>query len=554
MLGPIFLRRISEAFLFLIVLTVASGMLVPLYSDEIAIHISRSRFLVEGARVVNLLPQCTSSILSEIPLALYPGAALYSLLYSGQSGLALRALGVTGGIFWVVLVWVWARRQGQKCLPNGLFQASLVSISALGVLPYVLVLVRPETAMALGLAAYCLLPLHARVDESRSVPCVLGIATVFALLTSCFFYLHPKALFFVPFILASAWYTFRRVSPKFNIPIFLILLWVIAQGVWYVRSSVSCPDAPIVEQAMKQMTLDLRLAFTDFAQFAHVVFRNLTLGWDSMLRHLPVAEAFESAWLPGASQFFSSGLLSSFAKVLHLSGLLLIVAVSIAVPVQTFRYARIGQLGMNIVLPLMLWIALIAHTIVYNPESWHFYTLGLIIPVLTILIIFLFPARDVLSTPIRWLLSGISSWFLMLAIASIVMLLSAVFPALVQSATSVSSVMPGQPLSTPIYASRESQGAIKALARQCGIGEHSEKLVLDGFSYLQFSDTRQPINILYISESGFGADVANRLPRFLNAIGSGGVVSRCDYLPQGLRMMAVSEGKMCCISSAAWSK
>ena len=62
------------------------------------------------------------------------------------------------------------------------------------------------------------------------------------------------------------------------------------------------------------------------------------------------------------------------------------------------------------------------------------------------------------------------------------------------------------------------------------------------------------MNVLYISEFGFGADIANKTKAFLNKIDSDGLIFRCDYLPEALKWDVVKRGNMCCVSKFQWQK
>ena len=62
------------------------------------------------------------------------------------------------------------------------------------------------------------------------------------------------------------------------------------------------------------------------------------------------------------------------------------------------------------------------------------------------------------------------------------------------------------------------------------------------------------MNVLYISEFRFGADIANKTKAFLNKIDGDGLIFRCDYLPEALKGDVVKRGNMCCVSKFQWQK
>ena len=113
-------------------------------------------------------------------------------------------------------------------------------------------------------------------------------------------------------------------------------------------------------------------------------------------------------------------------------------------------------------------------------------------------------------------------------------------------------VIPNQPLSTPVFLSSKRTEETLALAAQCGLKDGDERLVLDGEAYFQFQHGKGPINILYISDYAFGMDIGSKIPEFLRNLDSGGVLSRCEYLPKILREKSISSGKLCCVPKSTW--
>ena len=62
------------------------------------------------------------------------------------------------------------------------------------------------------------------------------------------------------------------------------------------------------------------------------------------------------------------------------------------------------------------------------------------------------------------------------------------------------------------------------------------------------------MNVFYISEFGFGADIANKTKASLNKIDSDSLIFRCDYLPEALKGDVIKRGNMCSVSKFQWQK
>src|SRR5690349_15966146 len=133
----------SLALAALAMATFIVAVLIPIYSDEIAIQMARARFLIDGGALLNLFPQCRL-LVAPIPATRYPGAVFYAIVYSGATGIGLRIRGLALCAAWLMLLWIWAGRHPQTLVPRRRFQALILSFNLLGVLPFVLVLARSE--------------------------------------------------------------------------------------------------------------------------------------------------------------------------------------------------------------------------------------------------------------------------------------------------------------------------------------------------------------------------------------------------------------------------
>ena len=554
---PSMMARLARPVPFLLlamaVATFMAGILVPVYTDEMALQMARSRLFAEGGELIKLLPQCDYSLLAQVPLTWYPAAIVNAILYFGWSSAGLRILGIALGLAWLAVSWTWAGRHPQHLLPRRWFQALILSFSLLGVLPFVLVMARSEQLLALGLAAYCMFPLFWPARQDDSAPFVALKAFLFLLLTSVFLFAHPKALFFVPLVLVSAWLVFRSSSVFLKAGILLATGFAAYQTLQQARNISYCPQGPLISEILAQITLDFRLLASDRGAFFHQAWQNLSLSLDRILERVPATLTYQSSWLPAADAQLGP-LLSVFGGILRYSLFVLIVMVLIALLFQFVSQLAGKRLQAPTLLGATMAIGLVGHVIVYSHNFWHFYTPGMLVPAFVVLLLLTIPGGDPIRSSVRLLARSAAAIWVFLAFASMALLFYAVVPPLVTVAKLDPYDIPDQPLSWPILLEERRSEQLRALAGQCGIDSRSERLVLDGPAYFEFQSNRQPINVLYVSDYGFGKDLGNDIPAFLKRMDSDGVLSRCDYLPQVLKAKARSLGKMCCLPKTAWEQ
>ena len=529
--------------------TFAVATMIPIYSDEIAIQMALARFFLEGGALLNLYPQCRP-LQTFIPASLYPGAAFNAVLYSGAGELGLRIRGVGICVAWLFLVWTWARRHPQTLIPVRSFQVLALSFNLLGVLPFVLVLARSEQLLVLALVAYCMLALFWRLEAFDRMGARCLKAALLFLVTSVFLLAHPKAVFFAPVILASSWLVLRGGGKSWWMGGMLVTGFAIFQTVQYVVATSSCPGAPTMAKVLAQHTLDFQLLATDKLAFLKAASHNLASALGLVIDRVPATTVYQSNWLPSVEGEWSKPWLGQFGRLLkaslYLLALLLVLATILRFVVQLAH----RRLDKEILLGIALVGGLVLHGMVYNTNAWHFYTPGLVVPVLVCLLLLVWPGRSASSNWMRQASGVFAFYWMLLALVSMVILLSIQTPRLLQIARAGDYVIAGQILSTPAFVREDERERLSTLAKRCDIKDGDERLVMDGPAYFLFQHSRQPIIVFYVSDFAFGMDIGKKLPEFLKEIGSDGVLSRCDYLPKAVQDRAIRSENMCCISKS----
>lgn len=540
-------RWVALAIPALAVVTLAVGLLIPIYSDEVAIQMAHARFFIEGGALLNLLPQCRS-LEASIPVSWYPGAVFNAILYSGTSELGLRIRGIAICAGWLSLLWAWAGLHPQRLMPRRRFQSFILSLNMLGVLPFVLVLARSEQLLVLPLVACCMLALFWQVEASDGVPLKSLKAALLFLITSVFLLAHPKALFFAPVMLASAWLVFRHAGKAWMIGTMLVVGFAVFQSVQYVLFTSSCPGAPAMAKVLAQQTLDFQLLASDKPLFFKAAASNLVSSLGMILDRMPATLAYQSNWLPSVQGEWMGPWLGVFGKLLKASLYVLALLSFVAVIVRFAMQLSHRRLDKGVLLATALLAGLVLHGIVYNSNAWHFYTPGLIVPLLAVLLMLVLHTPFEVPNGLRRACGAVAFYWMLLAAASMVLLLCIQTPGLLQIARLGDYVIGPQPLSTPAFVREEERARLSALAKRCNINDGDERLVVDGAAYFLFQHGRQPMNVFYVSDYAFGMDIGQKLPEFLKKIDSGGVLSRCEYLPKVLSDKAIRSEKMCCVS------
>jgi len=538
------MKIIPMVLLGLFLCTLLSGVFLPVYSDEAVTKWSVSRFFLEDWKLLSFFPQCTESTNRLVSWVFYPAGILLSFLYSYLEPLGLRLSGIALSLVWFAVLAAWCFKQTNDYV-NALQRfAGLVAFSALGIMPYLWVLSRPEQLMSLPVLIFCFAAFYFKEIKSTGWQCAVGL--VLATLLSCFFYAHPKSLFFAPFILAVIWLatqTFHRGIRWF------LILFTLALSFQVYRDSVTltaCANAPALRATFAANTLMPGMLFSAPMEFIDAIYANLLAFPERMLQHLTFNAVSQSGWLPPIE---TSAPLLVVLNIIIYYGIYFLVAAShfaafLAFLIQAVRL----RVNAPIVLAMLLASADFINVLFFNIQN--FYAGTQFVPMSIILVALLLQALP--SRRFKGRVLGFGYTLILLSSAfSLITLLTIVTPAVVRNASAQQSSLPGQPLSIPVLGVDEHLQAIKKLSAACGVAPGSARsVVLDHMTYFAFLQDKNPIHVLYVSELGFGQDLNNgKLFPFLKSVGSPGVVTRCEWIPKEFKGAQI-EGEMgyCCVN------
>jgi len=536
-------RKLSLLMLLLFSLVLLSGLYLPLYSDEVMTKLSMARFFFENGHRVSFFPQCTATLGHTIAWVFYPAAGLLSAVYGYLEPLGMRISGVVLAFVWFALLALWCRRQEpQQWVGRFSF---LVTFGALGVVPYLWVMSRPEHFMMLPVLALAIIALY-RPGAGQYLKQVTAV-TLLVVLTSTFFFTHPKSVFFAPFVLVAVWGATRDCAWFVRGGMLVYVLLLVLQALRDASLLGACQDAPAVQALLALNILRPGLLFESPLEFVLKVGSNVLYFFPRVVQHLMFRPEFQSGWLP---------------PMAHVPSLLKVVNLAVAFAVCAFiaithMLAGIGVLSAlrrrRLSVPLLLAALLAAgdllNVMLYNLQN--FYAAIQYIPISMVILALLFQSseKDWIGTSLRKCESRVACGVSALSVVSLVALMVLVTPNVVRNAESPSASVPGQPLSIPVFGAKAHLDSIRELGRQCHIPEQSaSSVVVDHMTYFAYKRDLNPIHVHYVSEDVYGADLKGRLLPFLKGLHSPGLITRCEWVPASMRSRQVRNSfDYCCV-------
>lgn len=519
------------------ILTVLLACLVPIYTDEVNWLLLRSRYFLDGGNTILFnLVSCTDTFAAPPPWFMVPFRAANAWLYDGlEDPLRIRLTSVATmvavfGILLYLLRHAFPPRFGTLRLT-----AVMAAFATLGVMPFLLVLDRPEQHLLAGCGLLMFLPL-AR-DEQRS-GCSAAAVTGFVV-SLAMFSIHPKALFFLPLMVISIWY----LVPAGTLAVAAIGLLSAAAWVSFLdwEGRLACPNDGYIRALQEQTNLSPAL-LAHPGEFLARLIRNETGMYHplSYFSSILFRDHYMSDWLPpGLSGGSWPGLLNLL--LLALFGLLGVtfLAALLALVSEAWRRRRMPA-ELALVLALLASLASLA---IFQAVK-NVYEATLVVPLFGLAVMLV--VHDRRGRNWRRIRTIGGSVLLVISLVSQVTLWSLFAPSAIAEWTK-GGYLPNQRYSYSPFHYDRARSEILDTSRRCGIERDGRMshLVVDEFTYPMFANTREPFLIGYIS-GGYGHGISN-LERLLIERRSAGVIVGCLHLPPELRSAAVQNGDFCCL-------
>ncbi|WP_347903244.1 hypothetical protein [Pseudomonas purpurea] len=536
-------RMLPLVVISLFLCLLVSGIFVPIYSDEVVSKWSASRFFLEGHNLVSLYPQCTTMSDRAVSPIFYPAALLISTVYANLSPLGIRVSGIVLALTWFALLAFWCFKQtGDKTTAIQRL-AGLIGLSALGIMPYLWILSRSEQFLTLPLLIFCVTALYFKEIKSAGLQCAGALLLIVTL--SCFFYMHPKSLFFLPFLLAALWLATASYHKLVRLALLSYAVILFAQVLHESNAIAACTDAPAIQSILAANTLLPKMLFSAPTEFIDAAYQNLINFPERLLRHLTFNATSQSGWLPPIEESTGFTLFVNF--LIKYCFYALVVGVHLA-SLLTFIVQIIKRkFSAPIIMAALLAAADILNIAFFNVQ--HFYSGVQFVPLSIILTALLFQNVDISKSYGRW---GIGySVISVVSITSMIVFLLSVTPATIKNSSSSTATLPGQPLSIPVFNTQSHLKSIEELGASCGLTPgNAGNMVLDHMTYFAFLKEKKPIHVLYVSEIGYGGDLTHgRLLPFLRKLESPGIITRCEWIPNEFRKAQKSNDMgYCCVN------
>lgn len=520
-----------------------SGIFIPIYSDEIVTKWNTSRFFLDDRHLLSFFPQCSTMSDRVVSWVFYPAAILVSAIYADLGPLGIRLSGIILSSAWFSLLLLWCFRQTGVSTSALRRFAGLVALSALGVVPYLFALSRSEQFMTLPILILCITALCFKGKKSLSVQSAGAILLL--LVVSCFFYVHPKSMFFLPFILVALWLTTETFHKVVRIALLAYAILLFAQVLHESEAIAACTDAPAIQSVLAANTLLPGMLFSAPGGFIHAAVSNFINFPDRLLSHLTFNNVFQSGWLPPMNGN------STYLSVLNQGIRYILYALVAGSHFASLVVFLIQITKRKLTAPILL-AALLASTDILNVLFFNiqnFYAGTQFVPISIILTVLL-----MYSLPVQNLHRSMTAGYvaiLILSIFSMTTLLLYITPSVIENSHSQKASLPGQPLSIPVFDTQSHLRSIKSLGALCELPPiTSENLVLDHMTYFAYLKQKRPIHVLYVSEIGYGGDLTNgRLLPFLKKLGSPGVITRCEWMPKEFKKAEKSNSMgYCCVN------
>lgn len=526
------------------------SVFVPVYGDEVATRIMRGMFFVNGWQFNSMLPQCSPDYLRPVPVSLLPAAMLYNFIYAASTPLGLRLTGLAIELGWLSATLLTIRsvfHTSQRWRTAVIWLACIVG---LGVLPLTLSMARGEQMLLLILTVVIGFPsLLASRTELQRDGALIACAIVFCIVTSLFFYTHPKALFFFPVLLVSAWQCFWARRKLLCAVVCVLVLVCVWQSLQFILALTTCPNAPEYRAIMSSIMMPMDLLFKSPGLFVDTAMANIQVAPVAIANQAIFAAKYEAAWIAPSPNVMT---LRWTAWVNQAIAYTIAFAYWSAVMLPPILFLlRMGQrrIRADAWWAITLWVGLLGHVVIY--KAWSFYAGGFVMPLVAWLVVLCIIALlQLLPGWIRALMaSAVTLSLSVIFLASASLLVTELLPTLSRAAYPSGIGMPGQMTSIPTLDYAPHRSRIREFAQQCHLrGDQARRLVVDNLTYFAFDGLRQPLHSDYLSDQGFGTDLKGDAElKLFKQIGVKGLIAQCRLLSAPLLPLVKRDGDLCCL-------
>jgi hypothetical protein len=519
---------------------------LPVYTDEVWWKAFRSRlFLDFGYSSLHGLHLCTSHAAHPEPWYFLPFRLVDAWLYQDPSDpMTLRAWGIAQFLVVVVLM-SGAIAKILRCelsqLPYGALAA--VSFLAMGILPFAMVMNRPEQMTLVCLLGLILIAVSDRPSRASAIgACVLAIGVLAY---------NIRGLYFIPWVALAVWMSVRWRPAQLAILAGLVAIALHAYRFYSVHAS--CPELPVYDQFLAAYrTSPADLLGSPLASLSRMA-ENLA-GAAAWFSNPEFRARYLSDWLPSraaeamrwdrAVNLAIHGVQIAWFLPATILGLLPLARRSFADVRKDARY-RLG---------LMLAACLAASASLVNYKND--YEMALALP-LCFLASLLVVAAWTARTPRTRLHPWLRGWLVgSLALGAVVALAStlhlrASFGSIAQTTWRTPGGVPDQPFSVSTVRTPESSELVLRAAARCGITPSAtlDRLVVDDWTISEFWQGTRPQYVFFLTTAGFREFHPTDFFETYRRSAAPGLIAQCHFLPPDAQRRATQTQGLCCLPS-----
>ena len=525
-------------------LSLAIGLLVPVYTDEIGWRF-QERAAADGGFDMMFSDACGPSTIARAPWFMMP-VRLFSAVANRALAdpLFVRITGVICALLWAGLLWLLTVQLERDLARRAMVQALTFGLLGIGVLPFLLVLSRPEQPLILTATLMVLLVFLRPPAANERVLAWIKVAAI-VLLASIALSYHLKGVLYAALALVCIAVCARgraTLAPRLAGMAALVALALGAAHYWVGR--FRCPgDAKLA-------------AILDRENVAALIARGGSLGhlllrmaeganpWRYVEQTLPFSRPMSSWIAPGLFP-------AELPDVMGIALMALWAAIALVVALDLCWFLSRERLRALAEPRLMLALAILGCMLGWGASQFqlHVYEAGHVLPMLVIAVL-LASALPLPRTGWRSLaLPVLVAAAVPFALISQAFVLASTVPSLVKAART-----PGYPAAQPFSVSISGYDGIRRdIARAMAASgmpqdRRLHRLLIDDVTYLALQHSSLPLHrlgVLSIWNGGIKDPVAYLISR-----NSDGVVIGCHYLPGAMREAAARSGPICALSRA----
>jgi hypothetical protein len=493
----------------------------PIYGDEFEWKRTTARLFLDGGKLQYFFPECSKGRLLESPISWYPLQLVHAAMYADMTN--PQILRYWGIVFFLALIayCTWFVRFHIR--PESGILATTGAILAplsIGVLPFLMVLNRPEQSLLLILTLACTLPLV--LDKEASSPAKGWLlALLFAMLSCAAVASHIKGIFLLPLMLLCAYLSIRDWRP--TMVVFALSCFGAFQTfkIWSARTD--CPESPFLVDVFRNQSIspyDLQLGLWSLLNGVLLDIRGIKDYW----RATGFQQVYQGDWLPAAQspRMLIETALNACVPILMVVAVVIVVRASAAAVNRAARRRQPPDAAT--VISACLLVTFIA--IAAFQKSKNFYESSLTIPILGLAVLLGLPAYATRQS--RLALACLCG----LAVISQIVLAVRFYPHLA-------------PWRHGLVALASDQQRVRSLVARCGvkIDSTTSRLLMDYTSYTVLWPTREPYLIGNIDGWwGTGLDMAH----VIQDAKISGAVGACRPFIKEHWPSVISDGAFCC--------